>query len=398
MPGGNLLLDRGLFFLLRAGKLVDQLFHEEFFYVDIKGKAADEGEELKGFPVLLRRVLEGLSRCAVHFCDILSQMVDPGFLQAAHLLINRCDVKILPVVKIFLCERLKERLDIFDGEDIFKIVDKDQDQHMLLGVFLFHRRGEEIVLCIVVDHGLRQYLVLAVPAGGAELALHAKLKVVYIQEVSIMADKAITAEQMRHYDSYTINTIGIPSLVLMERAALAVRDEVLNAFPLNLQNIVVVAGSGNNGGDGLDVARLLHIAGVKVTILNVGNPDHASNEHQVQDRICQYYKIPQTSDLNVLKDASLIVDALFGIGIDRPVEGNYATAIEAINNSDAVVVAVDMPSGINTDTGEVMGVAVNATATVTFAVNKVGLTKSAGKKHAGRVVVASDMGTYPVDD
>lgn len=213
-----------------------------------------------------------------------------------------------------------------------------------------------------------------------------------------MADKAITAEQMRHYDSYTINTIGIPSLVLMERAALAVRDEVLNAFPLNLQNIVVVAGSGNNGGDGLDVARLLHIAGVKVTILNVGNPDHASNEHQVQDRICQYYKIPQTSDLNVLKDASLIVDALFGIGIDRPVEGNYATAIEAINNSDAVVAAVDMPSGINTDTGEVMGVAVNATATVTFAVNKVGLTKSAGKKHAGRVVVASDMGTYPVDD
>lgn len=213
-----------------------------------------------------------------------------------------------------------------------------------------------------------------------------------------MADKAITAEQMRHYDSYTINTIGIPSLVLMERAALAVRDEVLNAFPLNLQNIVVVAGSGNNGGDGLDVARLLHIAGVKVTILNVGNPDHASNEHQVQNRICQYYKIPQTSDLNVLKDASLIVDALFGIGIDRPVEGNYATAIEAINNSDAVVVAVDMPSGINTDTGEVMGVAVNATATVTFAVNKVGLTKSAGKKHAGRVVVASDMGTYPVDD
>ena len=213
-----------------------------------------------------------------------------------------------------------------------------------------------------------------------------------------MADKAITAEQMRHYDSYTINTIGIPSLVLMERAALAVRDEVLNAFPLNLQNVVVVAGSGNNGGDGLDVARLLHIAGVKVTILNVGNPDHASEEHQVQDRICQYYKIPQTSDLNVLKDASLIVDALFGIGIDRPVKGNYAAAIEAINNSDAVVVAVDMPSGINTDTGEVMGVAVNATATVTFAVIKVGLTKGTGKEHAGRVVVASDMGTYPIND
>lgn len=213
-----------------------------------------------------------------------------------------------------------------------------------------------------------------------------------------MANDAITAEQMRHYDSYTINTIGIPSLVLMERAALEVRDEILNAFPLNLQNVVVVAGSGNNGGDGLDVARLLHIAGVKVTILNIGNPDHASDEHQVQDRICQYYKIPQTTDLGVLNDASLIVDALFGIGIDRPVEGSYADAIKAINESDAVVVAVDMPSGINTDTGEVMGVAVKATTTVTFAMNKVGLTKAAGKDYAGRVVIASDMGTYKVDD
>lgn len=213
-----------------------------------------------------------------------------------------------------------------------------------------------------------------------------------------MAEDAITAEQMRHYDSYTINTIGIPSLVLMERAALAVRDEILNAFPLNLQNVVVVTGSGNNGGDGLDIARLLHIAGVKVTILNVGNPEHASEEHKVQDHICQYYKIPQTTDLDVLNDASLIVDAIFGIGIDRPVEGSYADVIRAINDRNAVVVAVDMPSGINTDTGEIMGVAVKATATVTFALNKIGLTKGHGKDYAGRVVVASDMGTYPVKD
>lgn len=209
--------------------------------------------------------------------------------------------------------------------------------------------------------------------------------------------EAITAEQMRHYDSYTINTIGIPSLVLMERAALAVRDEILNAFPLNLNHVVVVAGSGNNGGDGLDIARLLHIAGVQVTILNVGNPDHASDEHQVQDKICQYYQIPQTRDLAVLDQASLVVDAMFGIGIDRPVKGGYADAITAINKCSAVVVAVDMPSGINTDTGEVMGVAVKATATVTFAFNKVGLTTGAGKEYAGRIVIADDMGTYATD-
>lgn len=213
-----------------------------------------------------------------------------------------------------------------------------------------------------------------------------------------MSSQAITAEQMRHYDSYTINQIGIPSLVLMERAALAVRDEILNAFPINLGHVVIVAGTGNNGGDGLDIARLLHIAGVKVTILNIGNLDHASQEHQVQDRICQYYQIPQTADLAILKQATLIVDAMFGIGIDRPVEGDYAEAIKAINQASAVVVAVDMPSGINTDSGEIMGVAVHADLTVTFAFNKIGLTKKAGKNYAGRVVIADDMGTYAIDD
>ncbi|MBB1079636.1 NAD(P)H-hydrate epimerase [Limosilactobacillus sp. STM2_1] len=212
-----------------------------------------------------------------------------------------------------------------------------------------------------------------------------------------MTDKIITAEEMRHYDSYTINTIGIPSLVLMERASLAVRDEILHAFPLNLKKVVIVAGSGNNGGDGLAVARLLHIAGVQVTILNVGNPAHASSEHQTQDKICQYYGIPQTTDLTSLNDATLIVDAIFGIGIDRPIKGTYADAIAKINNTNAIIVAIDMPSGINTDTGEIMGTAVKANTTVTFAYNKIGLTKNEGVDHAGRIVVANDMGTYAVD-
>ena len=209
-------------------------------------------------------------------------------------------------------------------------------------------------------------------------------------------EKIITAEEMRKLDAHTINEIGIPSLVLMERAALAVRDEIITAYPISQTNVVVVAGSGNNGGDGLAVARLLKIAGVNVTILNVGNPAHASEEHQVQEKICQYYQIPETTDLAVLQDASLIVDAIFGIGIDREIKGHYVDVIQAINNAHAPVIAVDMPSGINTDTGEVMGVAVQADLTVTFAYNKVGLTKGAGQKHAGRVVVANDMGTYDI--
>lgn len=207
-------------------------------------------------------------------------------------------------------------------------------------------------------------------------------------------EKIVTAEEMRKLDRHTINEVGIPSLVLMERAALAVRDEILTAYPLNQSNVVVVDGSGNNGGDGLAVARLLSIAGVKVTILNVGNPDHASGEHRTQEHICQYYHIPETTDTSVLKDATLIVDAIFGVGINREIKGHYVDVIKAMNDANAPVVAVDMPSGINTDTGEIMGIAVKADTTVTFAYNKVGLTKGDGKKYAGKIDVASDMGTY----
>lgn len=208
--------------------------------------------------------------------------------------------------------------------------------------------------------------------------------------------KTVTAEQMRHYDQATIHEIGIPSAVLMERAALAVRDEILSGFPLSQGKVVIVAGSGNNGGDGLALARLLHIAGLHVSIINVGNLDHASDEHKLQEHICHYYQIPESTDLKDLDGATMIVDAIFGIGINRPVTGNYTDVIKQINQSSAVKLAVDMPSGINTDTGEVMGCAVKADATVTFAFNKVGLTKDPGKKYAGRIVLADDMGTYEV--
>lgn len=207
-------------------------------------------------------------------------------------------------------------------------------------------------------------------------------------------EKIVTAAEMKKLDSHTINEIGIPSMVLMERAALAVRDEILTAYPLNQERVVIVAGSGNNGGDGLAVARLLKIAGVNVTILNVGNPAHASAEHQAQEKICRYYDIPETTDPAVLNNATLIVDAIFGIGIDREVQGRYVAVIQAMNKQAAPIIAVDMPSGINTDTGEVMGTAVQADTTVTFAYNKVGLTKQPGAKYAGRVVIANDMGTY----
>lgn len=208
-------------------------------------------------------------------------------------------------------------------------------------------------------------------------------------------NKLVTASEMKHFDSYTINTIGIPSLVLMERASLAVRDFILNSN-YDLTNVVVVAGYGNNGGDGLCVARLLKIAGVHVSVVPIGNSDHESVEHATQSKICQYYQIDLNAKLAALEHATLVVDAIFGIGIDRTVLGAQATAIDKINQSNTPVIAVDMPSGINTDTGELMGTAVKATATVTFAFNKIGLTIVAGPTYAGNVTIADDMGTYDI--
>ena len=90
--------------------------------------------------------------------------------------------------------------------------------------------------------------------------------------------KLVTAAEMKHYDQFTIQTIGIPSLVLMERASLAVRDVILRDYP-DAQQISIVTGSGNNGGDGLCLGRLLQITGKHVTIIEVGNPAHRSEEH-----------------------------------------------------------------------------------------------------------------------
>lgn len=206
--------------------------------------------------------------------------------------------------------------------------------------------------------------------------------------------KTVTAQEMQMADQFTINTIGIPGMVLMERAALTLRDIIQDQFTHQLSQVVVVAGSGNNGGDGLALARLLHLQKVPIKILNVGNPDHASQQHQSQDHICQYYQISQTRDLKILNQASLIIDAIFGVGLDRPVTGNYLTVINAINQATAPVLAVDVPSGMNTDTGEIMGAAVQANMTVTMAFNKQGLTTASGQQLAGKVVIADDIGIY----
>ena len=207
----------------------------------------------------------------------------------------------------------------------------------------------------------------------------------------------VTGSQMKQIDQDTIELIGIPSVVLMERAALAVA-EAAEAF-LSGQSpdagVLIVCGTGNNGADGIAVGRILHGRGYRVRVLLAGNPEHATKEHRMQQQIAENLQVPTAcADAFSLEQEhfAVIVDALFGIGLGRPVEGRYRELLEQLSGmKEARIIAVDIPSGIHADTGAVMGTALRADLTVTFGYGKSGLMLYPGKSYAGEVRIA-DIG------
>ncbi|QDW74085.1 NAD(P)H-hydrate dehydratase [Lachnospiraceae bacterium KGMB03038] len=189
--------------------------------------------------------------------------------------------------------------------------------------------------------------------------------------------------QMKEADQYTIQTLGIPSLELMERAAgecVCFMEEK----GLDLSSVCVVCGSGNNGGDGFAVARLLLGKGEKVTAVMIGNRSSATKETAFQME--QFEKAGGViSDEYKADEYSIIVDGIFGVGLSRKIEGRYAGVIEKMNQSSGVKVAIDIPSGVSADTGRVLGCAFRADYTVTFQARKIGLLLYPGKEYAGNV-------------
>ncbi len=205
----------------------------------------------------------------------------------------------------------------------------------------------------------------------------------------------LTGKQMKEVDRDTIERIGIPSLVLMERAALAAADAAEELAGDNAR-ILAVCGTGNNGADGIAVGRILSERGYRTTVFLAGNLEHASEEHQVQRNIAENLSVPVETDPEILEQPwDVIVDAVFGIGLGRPVEGQYRVILEQLQKKREIegvkVVAVDIPSGIDADTGAVMGTALKADVTVTFGFEKTGLCLYPGKGFAGSVRVA-DIG------
>ena len=208
----------------------------------------------------------------------------------------------------------------------------------------------------------------------------------------------VTCKEMKTLDGNTIEKMGVPSCVLMERAALKVAEEMEHHLEKRKQqeHILCVCGSGNNGGDGVAIARILKLHGYRTSLYLVGNPDHRTEEMQRQLDIAANYQVPVVNNLEA-EEYTTIVDAIFGVGLSRPVEGRYRDTIALLNQMHAWKVAVDIPSGVNGDTGAELGIAFHADLTVTFAFRKAGLCLYPGRKFAGKVVVA-DVGIYESDE
>lgn len=199
---------------------------------------------------------------------------------------------------------------------------------------------------------------------------------------------------MKQCDKFTIEKIGIPSMVLMERAALATAKEIVAQTSVEHIQAVIFAGTGNNGGDGIAIGRILHQWGADVVLALVGDSNKCSTDMRQQLAIAQELHIPMVSHNNLpTKEYNTIVDAVFGIGLSREVTGEFASAIAQINQlaHDGTVYAVDIPSGIHADTGECLGVAVKAQVTVTFQYGKAGLYLQEGRECSG-VVKVKDIG------
>lgn len=197
----------------------------------------------------------------------------------------------------------------------------------------------------------------------------------------------LTGKQMKAVDADTINNIGIPGIVLMERAALSVASLMMENESKD-KSVLVVCGTGNNGADGLALCRMLHLKGYDTCICVLGNIENATEDFKTQYHIIFNLGIKITSELT---PCDIIVDALFGVGLSREITGAYKEMISQINQAKAKVYAVDIPSGIDADTGRVCGIAVKADYTVTFGYHKVGTVLYPGADYCGKVIVA-DIG------
>lgn len=202
----------------------------------------------------------------------------------------------------------------------------------------------------------------------------------------------VSAKEMKQYDTNTIEKIKIPSCVLMERAAYAVAMEAIE-YLKNKENsrVLVLSGNGNNGADGVCVARILKEFGVQSAVFLLPGEHRYSSELQKQLEIIKHYDVPVYHDVfPEFENYDLIIDALFGIGLNRNIEGVAKAWIESVNNANLPVISVDIPSGVNATDGRVLGCAIKADITITFGFYKSGQFFYPGRMYCGKIIKAKN--------
>lgn len=192
----------------------------------------------------------------------------------------------------------------------------------------------------------------------------------------------VTGKEMKLLDQNTSEHFHVPTGVLMEQAAMAFVQELFTIGQFN--RVLIAVGNGNNGADGISIARLLNQMGVEAGVYYVS--DKAGTElFQLQKQIYEEYAYTVIDTIDTTDEYDIIVDAIFGIGLSREVGGVYAEAIKTLNSMKGVKVAVDISSGISADTGEVLGLAFKAEHTITFSFEKVGQIIWPGSEYSGEI-------------
>jgi len=209
--------------------------------------------------------------------------------------------------------------------------------------------------------------------------------------------KPLTPQQMRKLDETTIKQYGIPGLILMENAGRGVAEKIGERLKRskNGKNVLILSGSGNNGGDGLVVGRHLFNAGFRIRVLLIGSASKLSSDCRINYLIDKKMGVPILiakitlcfSLRRELRKADIVVDAIFGTGLSRPIKGELAKAIALLNEASQAIISIDIPSGLNGKTGDILGVAVRASETLTLGAPKTGFFRSEGPRHTGKISV-----------
>ncbi len=203
----------------------------------------------------------------------------------------------------------------------------------------------------------------------------------------------LSREEIYERENRAYNEFCIPPLILMENAGRETALEVRKIIKRERgKRVLVFAGPGNNGGDGLVSARYLYCSGVPVSVVILFNPDSMKEPAFTNFQILVKMKVPfLQSNYKTLKremeNADIFIDAIFGIGLTREIKGTMKDIICQINEASRYVVSVDVPSGIDVNTGEVLGEAVKADETICFGFGKKGLYTGKGKKYAGNIKI-----------